>query len=307
MPTLYDVLGVPDNASEAEIKKAYRQLSLKFHPDRNTEEGSTEKFQEIGQAYETLSDPQRRQQYDAELKNPGGGGGMSFNMDEFHDMNNIFNMMFHGGGGGMMGGHGGPGIHIFHNAGGGPGIHMFHQHIFHQAEPLNINIKITMEQSYSGCVFPVEIERWIHENNSRRTEKEFLQLNIPAGIDENEKMVIQGKGNRIEDRSSDLVITLQIENTTSFTRHGMDLKYKKEISLKEALCGFSFELVHLNGKRLLINNKSNHSVIKPNYTKVVQNMGFKKENAKGNMHIQFEIIFPDSLTAEQIETLEGIL
>ena len=77
--------------------------------------------------------------------------------------------------------------------------------------------------------------------------------------------------------------------------------------MKEALCGFSFELVHLNGKRLCLNNASNPTVIKPNYKKLVPNLGMTRESATGNMIIDFEIEFPESLTKEQTDALTNIL
>ena len=309
MSNFYEILGVNNEANEAEIKKAYRQLSLKYHPDRNSSEEAVSKIQKINEAYETLSDEQRRQQYDHELKH-GGGGGMPPMGEEFHDINHIFNMMF--GGGGIPGMHGiniqsgGPGIRIFH--GGMPGMHaMFHHHVHQEAEPIQTVIKITLEQSFHGCVFPLEIERFNIENNARTTEKETLYITIPQGIDDNEQIVIQGKGNRIHDHSSDVRIIIQLENTTTFKRSGMDLIYNKKTTLKEALCGFTFEIVHLNGKHLSINNKNNHSVIKPNFTKVVPQLGMVRDNNYGNLLIVFDVEFPDSLTVEQITALEGIL
>jgi DnaJ-class molecular chaperone len=137
--TYYDILGVSKDATDSDIKKAFRALSLKYHPDRNPNEDTTEKFQKIGEAYETLSDPEKRNQYENEMN--GVPFGMPFShmdsMNEFQDMNNIFNMMFGGmpgmGGPGMpgMGGPGmpgmGPGIRIFHSGGMGGGPQFFQQ------------------------------------------------------------------------------------------------------------------------------------------------------------------------------------
>jgi DnaJ-class molecular chaperone len=332
----YEVLGVSNDASESDIKKAYRTLSLKYHPDRNPNEEAKSIFQSIGEAYETLSDSAKRNQYDMELRFGGGHGGNPFgmggspfthmsSMDEFSEINNIFNMMFGGGGGGGGGGgHGGnpfgmggmeggipgmPGIRIFHSSSGMPGgfhSQMFHQ--IHRPEPIIKHLQITIEQSYQGCVVPIEIERWVLNNNVKTMENETLYLNIPQGIDDNEMIGIRDKGHVVNGEIfGEVKISINIINNTGYKRSGLDLIYHKKISLKEALCGFSFEMIHLNGKKLCLNNNSNPTVIKPNYKKVVPSMGMIRENSTGNMIIEFEVEFPDALTAEQIEHISNIL
>jgi len=85
----YDILGVPKDASEAVIKKAYRQLALQWHPDKNTDPAATDKFKEISEAYEVLRDPKKRQQYDL-----GGSSFQGFSSNEFHDPFEMFNQFF---------------------------------------------------------------------------------------------------------------------------------------------------------------------------------------------------------------------
>lgn len=319
MPNYYEILGVSKDASESEIKKAYRQLSLKYHPDRNSSEEAKEKIQHINQAYEVLSDHTAKQQYDAEQTfgggrgHPFGSGGHHFgNMEEFGDIQNVFNMMFGGGGGGfpgmppgmhgmpgMQGMPGMPGIRIFHNG------QMFHQ--VHKPEPLVKHVQMTLEQSYHGCNIPVEIERWVIANNMKSTEKETLYINIQQGIDDNEQLTIQDKGNVINDIKGEVKIIIQITNETQFVRTGLDLIFNKTVSLKECLCGFTFELNHLNGKKLCINNINNPTVIKPNFSKVIQSMGMIRDNSIGNMIIRFDVEFPDVLTPDQISEISKIL
>ena len=293
----YEVLGVSNDASESDIKKAYRTLSLKYHPDRNPNEEAKSIFQSIGEAYETLSDPAKRNQYDMELRFGGGSGGHG---------GNPFGM------GGMEGSIPGmPGIRIFHSSssGGMPGgfhSQMFHQ--IHRPEPIMKHLQITIEQSYQGCVVPIEIERWVLNNNVKTMENETLYLNIPQGIDDNEMIGIRDKGHVVNGEIfGEVKISINVINNTEFKRTGLDLIYHKKISLKEALCGFSFEMIHLNGKKLCLNNNSNPTVIKPNYKKVVPSMGMIRENSTGNMIIEFEVEFPDALTAEQIEHISKIL
>jgi len=298
MPNYYETLGVENNASDDEIKKAYRKLSLIHHPDRG---GDTTKFQEISSAYETLSDAQRRSQYDAQLNGiripsfpgfpfPGatnihfahmGGGGPQA---EFGDLNSFINMMFNNG---RM----------------PPNMNM--------GKPIPIirNVKITLEQAYNGVSIPIEIERWIMQDaNTRQMEKETIYVPFPQGIDENEIIILRDKGNVInENTKGDIKIIVQIENNTQFQRHGLDLIYSKTISLKEALCGFAFSMNHLNGKQLTFNNIINNTIIKPNAKKIIPNMGMVRENNTGNLIVDFEIQFPETLTPEQVSSLMAIL
>lgn len=317
MPNYYEILGVSKDANETEIKKAYRKLSLQYHPDRNSSEDAIEKIQQINQAYEVLSDTTARQNYDVEQTfgggGGGGGGGHPFghhfgNMDgDFNDIQNMFNMMFGGGGGfpgmppGMHPGMGGgmPGIRIFHNG------QMFHA--VHKPEPVVKPVQMTLEQCYHGCNIPIEIERWVVANNMRSMEKETLYVNIHQGIDDNEQLIIPEKGNVFNDVKGEVKIVIQITNETQFVRNGLDLVFNKTVTLKECLCGFSFDLTHLNGKKLCINNVNNPTVIKPNFNKVIPSMGMVRENSIGNMIIHFDVEFPDTLTAEQIAALSTIL
>jgi DnaJ-class molecular chaperone len=330
MSNFYEILGVDKEANESEIKKAYRLLSLKCHPDRG---GDTKRFQEINEAYGTLSDPDKKQQYDAQLN-----GGIHFTHmqggDDFGDINNIFSMFF---GGGMPGMH--PGMHGMQGMPGMPDIHVFHSGgpfpggggpfpggggpfpgggpftggggIFHNLQrppPIIKNIKITMEQAYQGYSFPLEIERWVIQNNIKINEIETIYISIPQGADENELIIMRERGHVINDNcKGDIKICIQIENNTQFKRHGLDILFKKTISLKESLCGFSFEIQHLNGKQLCLNNNTNKTIIHPNYKKIIPGLGFVRENNVGSMIIEFDIQFPDSLTEEQMSQIMDIL
>ena len=113
----YNVLGVSKDCDSSEIKKAYRKLSLQFHPDRNPLEEAKTKILEINSAYEKIGDPESRKHHDEEIQNlftRGGFPGFSGETGaEFMDINNIFSMMFN-----QRGMGGGPGVQVFHSGGG---------------------------------------------------------------------------------------------------------------------------------------------------------------------------------------------
>jgi len=319
MKNYYEILGINQHASDGEIKKAFRALSLKYHPDRNHEPEATTKFQCINEAYENLSDAEKRKQHDHELK---FGEGTNINpfqgMDEFNDINNIFNMMFGGGGGfggihkmhsmGEM--HGMPGIRIFHNGPGG--FHAEFSSSFNNRPqpppPIKKLVEVTLEQCFHGVSLPVEIEKWSVINNMKVNETQQVIINIPAGIDENDTLVIKEQGNKInEELKGDLHINVKIINNTIFRRQGLDLFLQKKLSLKEALCGFILDIPHLNGKMLSLNNMNNPTIIKPDYKRLVQGLGMTRENATGNLIIEFTVEFPETLSSEQIDALKNVL
>lgn len=293
----YNILGVSENASENEIKKAYRSLSLKYHPDRNKTEEAKIKMNEINAAYEVLGDKDSKDRYDYERKFSGGGGGMPMpGADEFQDINNIFSMMF----GGQqpfagMPGAGNPNIRVFHN--GRPGHFQFNTQFQQIRRPdvINKQIIITLEQCYTGCVIELDVERTIENGNEIKRETENMYINIPKGINDKEVVTIHDKGNIVNSMVGNINITVNIENKTKYIRQGLDIILKTSITLKEALCGFSTEFTYLNGKKFSLNNKENFNLIKPGYKKVIQNMGITRENAVGNLIIHFEIDFPETL------------
>ena len=290
----YETLGVSKDASQDEIKKKYRKLSLQHHPDRG---GNEETFKKLSEAYEQIGDPENRQRYDMEQNNPflgGGGGGMPFGNDH------LFNMMFGGMPPGFPGGPGGPNIQIFRN-----GVPV--NNPLQRATPIIKNIEITLEQAYNGCNLPIEIERWIIVDDKKQVEKETIYIDVPKGIDENEIIIIKDKGNVIsETNKGEIKVFIKINNNTDFIRHGLDLLFTREITLKEALCGFSFDMKYFNGKTFKINNSAG-TVIQPNYKKMIPNMGLERNMHKGNLIIEFTIKFPETLTKEQSDKLSEIL
>lgn len=327
----YKVLGLEETASKDEIKKAFRSLSLKYHPDRNpNNKDAVDKFQEINNSYEVLSDEQKKREYDMMRNNPffnlGGndGHGPDINMEDllgslfgaqmgmgmpffppgFPQSNMGFSPsnMSQGFSQGLP-----PGMKI-HVMRGGPqnGFHSLFNQI--QKPPsINKTITVNMEQVFSGATIPVEIERFIMESNIKIYEKETIYITVPKGIDDGEILEIKDKGNSLDNNNKgDIKIFIKVENNTIYERNGIDLLTNKTISLKEALCGFKFDLKYINGKMYTLNNNSGNIIV-PNYKKVIPNMGLTRDGHTGNLIITFTIEFPSQLTEEKMAQLRELL
>uniref|UniRef100_A0A6C0C6R2 J domain-containing protein n=1 Tax=viral metagenome TaxID=1070528 RepID=A0A6C0C6R2_9ZZZZ len=297
MVDYYEILGVNSTSNSGEIKKAYRKLSIKNHPDRG---GDPESMKKINEAYHTLGDSEKKKMYDMQKNNNLFGGmqdGMMGNQDD------IFKMMF----GGFPFAGGMPQMRMFHN---GRPVNMPN---INKPSPIVKSIEITLEQAYSGINHPLKIEKWVIEENIKKVEQETIYVDIKPGIDNNEIIILRNRGNMVTDNNiGDVKIFIKVINNTQFTRDGLDLLLTKEITLKEALIGFQFDFKHLSGKTYTINNKPG-KVVAPDFIKEVMNMGMKRNRSHpasplvGNLLICFSIKYPATITEEQCEQLAKIL
>ena len=313
----YKVLGVDEKASKEEIKKSYRTLQMKYHPDKNNNsQDAINMTQKLNEAYETLGDDEKREEYDMTRNNPflKGGSNMDVPMDD------IINMMF--------GGMGIPGIRV----GGFPGMNMGGMggmggfpgmppgtkiHFFQGGNPMNFqqlqkpqsitkNIVIKLSQVLTGATIPLEIERWLMENGIKVFETETIYVTVPKGVDDGEMILLKDKGNILnENCKGDIKIFVKIENDSIFKRVGLDLILEKKITLKEALCGFSFELTYINGKSYTLNNNAGN-IIPHGFRKIIPNMGLERDQHKGGMIIEFNVQFPEKLSEPIITALKNI-
>ena len=138
-------------------------------------------------------------------------------------------------------------------------------------------------------------------------EKEKIYINIKKGVDSGEIIIIKDKGNIINNSlKGDVKVHIKVENKSIFKREGLNLKFKKEITLKESLTGFVFDINHLNGKKYTINNDSGN-IIPVNFLKEIDGLGMYRDGKTGKLMIEFNIIFPDKLSEEQIKKLKEIL
>ena len=315
--SFYNILEVPETASSEDIKKAYRKLSMINHPDKNINNpNATAIFQKISEAYETLGDIEKKREYDMRNTNPFAKmmGGQQFHqgtpMDDLFA--NLFGMHIgqQGGRGGMPPGfmqgfvhpgHGNPNIRVFHN-----GVPVNINNGLQKPTPIIKNISVPIDKILTGTTIPIDIERWIIQDTNKVFENETIYVNVTKGIDEGEIIVLQNKGNVMsEECKGDIKICIKIENVTEFRRSGLDLLFDKTISVKEALCGFNFELKYITGKTYTITNNSGN-IISNGYSKIIPNMGFSREQHTGNLIIYFNIKFPDKIADDVMAKLKDL-
>lgn len=316
MENYYEILGLDKSATNEEIKKAYRRLSLVHHPDRPG--GSENVCKKINEAYDVLGDSRKRKIYDLESSNPF----LNMSNNNINPMD-IFSKIFTQGlnvdnkndafGGidpmfpfppGMS-----PKIHIFKAGGGGMPFPDFDNNLMSSLEEpdiIEINLDLTMYEAYTGCNKPIEINRYVVKNNKKSYETETLYVQLHKGVDNNECITIKEKGNSINNILGDIKIRINLMFDENFSRKGLDLIYNKYLTLDEALCGFSFMLDHINGKSYKINHNGEY-IIQPNHTKEINNMGFQRENDIGKLLIHFKIIFPENLSLEKRKEISNII
>lgn len=303
----YECLGISNNSSSDEIKKAYRKKSLLFHPDKPS--GDAEKFKKINEAYQTLGDSQKRQIYDAQQK-----GGMNINGNiNPGDMNDIMSMFFK---------NNFPGGHPFHPPSNHPSQQPSHPSnqsntrfkVFYNGNPIyqrpsviTEKVTITLEEAFAGGIVPLEINRNILNNNLKTTERENIYVKYPRGIDNNEMIVLKNKGHQVNGISGDIKIVFTIKNETIFIRQGVDLIYNKTISLKEALTGIEMNIQHINGKKYKVDTKTNFCVINNNSNTSLPNLGMTRENHTGKLIINFSVKFPETIDLEVRNKLRELL
>lgn len=284
----YELLGVEVTADENEIKRAYRKLALKWHPDKNPGNAeAAEMFKNVGEAYEVLSDEKKRSMYD-KLGKKGlqeGGGG-----EGFHDAADIFSMFF----------------------GGGPRTRG-------EPKPRDIvhELVVSLEDFYHGKSKKIAVTRdRVEREASGRVrivkERKVLEVHIEKGMKKGEVLRFAGEGDQHPNIKAlgDIVIVLGQKPHDMFRRAGKHLMLNHTISLQEALCGFELPIEHLDRRMLLVKVPAGQ-VLDPNHAWVVHREGMPVAGTggveRGNLIMHFEVEFPATLTPAQVEVVAAAL
>lgn len=338
----YDLLGVKPSSTTDELKKAYRKLALKYHPDKNPNEG--EKFKLISQAYEVLSNAEKRQVYDQggeqALKEggSGGGGGFSSPMD-------IFDMFFGGGGRRSRERKGKDVIHqmsvtLQELYNGTVRKLALQKHVIcskckgigGKKPPEKCptcrgsGMQVRIQQLGPGMVSQVQSmcgecrgqgER-VNPKDRCKTcdgkkvvrDRKILEVNVDKGMEDGQKILFNGEGDQEPNiEPGDIVIVLDEQEDPTFKRIGCDLSLRVELTLVESLCGFQRPITTLDDRVIVISSIPGE-IIKHESIKCVMGEGmptYKNPFEKGRLIINFHVNFPDKLNAEEIAMLENIL
>ena len=283
----FNILNVSRSATLNDIKKAYRLLSIKHHPDKNGN-SSGDMFNKINDAYSILT-----RNYDIIKRN------------EKKQVNELVNSSTtNSGNSANVSGNSGISGNSCANSGANTMIYKYTNPCY---EDIIINLTLNYNEAYNGCNKPIIVERKIIVNNVIGHEKETLYVQIFKGIDNNEIITLVNKGNSYVNNGvshSNVKIIIALKPHELFQRNGLDILYIKSISLKDALIGFSFMLNHINNKSY---NISCSEIVHFNYEKIINNMGFMRDSFVGNLIIKFNILFPTSLSLDTKKQLAKLL
>lgn len=337
----YEILGISKNANEAEIKKAYRKLALQHHPDKNPGDASAEeKFKEAAEAYEVLSDANKRSRYDqfghAGMNGGGGFGGGGMNMDDiFSQFGDVF--------GGGFGGFGG-------SRGGGSRVV--------KGTNLRVKMKLTLEEIAEGVKKKIKVNKLVNaegvttktcttcngagrvtrmaqtflgnmqtqatcptcqgsgkvidykpadaDANGLKRKEEVIEIDIPAGVEEGMQLSVTGKGNAgpFNGIPGDLIVVIEEIQHESLRREGDNIHYEAFINFADAVLGESIEVPTISGKAKIKVEPGTQSgkMLRLKGKGLPQLQGY----GTGDLFVHINVWTPTKVSKEEKEILEKL-
>ena len=311
----YEILGVPKTASDEEIKKAHRKLARKFHPDMNKNSPSaTEKFKEVQTAYDALSDPKKRSNYDqfghagVDMGAAGKGGdpfetyrraqqgrgrqqswnpGAGVSVEDFDgqgggNFSDIFEQLFGARGNGQ-------------SAGPQPRQRAQRQ----AAQPtrgadIEHPVTLSFEQAARGTTLPLQIDR--------DGKIETIEIKVPAGVKSGSKIRIKGRGQQSGGEAGDLYIATTVSEHPYFRRDGLDVYLEVPISLYESLLGTKVSVPTLDGPVTLNVPPGTGGTAKMR----IKGRGIERAGERGDQFVQIRVQVPKTLDDEDRLAIEAI-
>jgi hypothetical protein len=173
---------------------------------------------------------------------------------------------------------------------------------------ISINATVTLEHVCQGATIPVEMERWnINNEGVHELGNHVEYISVPMGAENGEVIILSNRGNETGDGvRGDVKVTFIVEEHALFKRNGLDILVEKNITLKEGLCGFVFDIEHINGKKFSFNSSSGN-IIRDGLIKTIPRLGLQRGNEYGNLNVVFRVTYPDNLNEEQIKILANTL
>ncbi len=295
MPQLknyYDILGVNEKAGAEEIKKVYRKLAQKYHPDRNPDKPDAEdRFKEVQEAYSVLSDAKKRKQYDRMRQNPFGafGGFTANNGDRFYQRPDGTYVRFSNDDGDI------DFSDIFGDTVGGIGD--FFSRIFggdapktRQTPNTKTTVRLSFDQALRGGKTTV-----------RLPDGKTVRLTIPRGVHDGFRIRLKGRGQQGADgQRGHVFVTFKVDPHPRFRREDDDLYVTETINAVEAMLGTTRHLTNPYGKRIKV---PIHAGTQPGARLRLKGQGVQTDQGAGDLYVEVEVLIPENLTEAQRDAL----